>query len=122
MGFCGARLRKPQRLTTLSINEERARWRVTLQGYDRVLWEAMRPECLEDKVVDPQGFVDGIEDAVVVHADQVPCWLRIGALRQLYGSAEVKRRKTHAEAIPHVSEPGAQIQHNEEPDGMAQMR
>ena len=63
MGFCGARLRKPQRLTVLSAAEERARWRTTLQAYDRLLWEAMRPNHLQERVVDPEAFVDGIEDA-----------------------------------------------------------
>ena len=122
MRYCGARLRRPQRLTTLSLIEERGRWQCTLQGYDRLLWEAMRPECLQDLVVNPQAFVEGIEEAVVIHADQVPCWLRIGSQTQLYGNAEVKRRKTHLEAVPHLSEAGAQQQVCEEPDGMAQTR
>ena len=122
MRFCGARLRKPQRLTTLSVHEERCRWKCTLQAYDRLLWEAMRPECLEEKVVDPKAFVEGIEEAVAIHADQVPCWLRIGTQKQLYGNAEISRRKTHKDHVPHLSEPGAQRQHTEEPDGMAQTR
>ena len=83
MRFCGARLRMPQRLTTLNLNEERARWIATLQSYDRLLWEAMRPEFLQDLVANPEEFVDGIGDLVVIHADQVPCWLRIGSQKQL---------------------------------------
>jgi hypothetical protein len=62
MRFVGARLRTPQRLTVLSMNEERGRWMSTLQGYDRLLWEAMRPEFLQERVVDPEKFVEGIED------------------------------------------------------------
>ena len=85
MGFCGARLRKPQRLTFLSVAEERARWKTTLQAYDRLLWEAMRPEELQERVVHSEAFVDSIEDAFVIHADQVPMWLRIGTQKQLYG-------------------------------------
>ena len=123
MRFVGARLRTPQRLTTLSLSEERGRWMSTLQGYDRLLWESMRPELLSDRVVDPEGFVAGIEDALVIHADQVPCWLRVGQLRQLYGTAEVKKRKKrHEVAVPHLSEPGQQRQIIEEEDGMRQMR
>ena len=122
MRCCGARLRTPQRLTTLTMSEERSRWQCTLQAYDRLLWEAMRPKYLADQVVDPEAFVDGIEDAVVIHADQVPCWLRIGSQKQLYGSAEVRRKKAHEVAVPHLSEPGAQRVCVEEPDGMAQMR
>ena len=96
-----------------------------MQGYDRLLWEAMRPEFLEDTVVNPKAFVDGIEDTVVIHADQVPCWLKIGSLRQLYGNAELqgkRKRKRHEVAVSHLSEPGQQVVHVEEEDGMAQVR
>ena len=123
MRFVGARLRTPQRLTVLSLSEERGRWMSTLKGYDRLLWESMRPELLRDRVVDPEGFVAGLEDAVVIHADQVPCWLRVSQLKQLYGSVEVKRRKKkHEEAVPNLSEPGQQKQICEEEDGMTQIR
>ena len=123
MNFCGARLRTPQRLTVLSVNEERGRWITTLQAYDRLLWEAMRPEFLEEKVLDPKAFVDGIEDAVVIHADQVPCWLRIGSQKQLYGNAEVKKaKKRHQLQVEHLSQPGVQAMRETAPDGMAQTR
>ena len=36
MRFCGARLRTPQRLTCLTLNEERARWRTTPIYADQV--------------------------------------------------------------------------------------
>ena len=106
MRFAGARLRTPQRLTVLSLQEERCRWMSTLQAYDRLLWEAMRPEHLQERVVDPEKFVEGIEDTVVIHADQVPCWLRTGTLRQLYGNAEVRgKKKKHEVAVQGLSEP-----------------
>ena len=60
-----------------------------MQAYDRLLWEAMRPEELEERLVDPEAFVDGIEDAFVIHADQVPMWLRLGSQKQLYGNADI---------------------------------
>ena len=54
--------------------------------------------------MDPEKFVDGIEDTVVIHADQVPCWLRSGMLRQLYGNAEVRgSEKKNEVAVPHSS-------------------
>ena len=65
-----------------------------MQAYGRLLWEAMRPEHLQERVVDPEKFVEGIEDTVVIHADQVPCWLSSGMLRQLYGSAELMGEET----------------------------
>ena len=122
MRFCGARLRTPQRLAPLTINEERARWMTTLQNYDRLLWEAMRPEHLEESVVDPKAFVEGIEDTVVIHADQVPCWLRIGSMKQLFGKNELKKHKRHELVEPHLSTPGAQKASANEVDGMAQTR
>ena len=62
MRFVGARLRKPQRLTTLSLAEERCRWCCILQAYDRLLWESMRPELLGDRVLDPVRFVEGLQE------------------------------------------------------------
>ncbi len=122
MRFCDARLRRPQRLTTLTLAEERARWQCTLQAYDRLLWEAMRPEFLKDRVINPEEFVEGVEDTVVCHADQVPCWLRIGSQMQLYRAGEVRKRKRHEEATANLSEQGAQVQVTEAEDGMAQSR
>ena len=73
--------------------------------------------------MDPEKFVEGIEDTVVIHADQVPCWLRSGTLKQLYGNAEVKgSKKKHEVAVPNLSEPGQQVQVVEAEDGMRQMR
>ena len=54
---------------------------------------------------------------------QVPCWLGVGTLRQLYGNAELRsKKKKHEEAVPHLSEPGQQVQRDEGEDGMRQMR
>ena len=122
MRFCEVRLRRPQRLVHLTIFEERMRWEATLQAYDRLLWQAMRPELLGDMVVKPEEFVEGIEDLVVCHCDQVPMWLRSGSHMQLYLSSEVKRRKAHAERPVGLSEAGGQVQQNFQEDGMAQMR
>ena len=43
----------------------------TSQAFGILLWEVMRLEFLGRGVVDPQKFVDGIEDLVVCHCDQV---------------------------------------------------
>ena len=94
-----------------------------MQAYDRLLWEAMRPKFLENQVVKPQEFVEGIEDLVVCHCDQVPVWLRIGALRQLYTSSEVRSKRASFDAVgPRMHEPGGQVMTSHEPDGMSQMR
>ena len=72
--------------------------------------------------MDPEAFVAGIEDVVVCHSDQVPCWLRIGSQKQLYRQDEVRKRKRHQDAIPHLSEPGVQAVQCAADDGMAQTR
>ena len=50
MRFCDARLRTPQRLCCLTLEEEHQRCVNTLQAYVRLLWEAMRPELLIERV------------------------------------------------------------------------
>ena len=77
-----------------------------MQAYDRLLWEAMRPEASQERVVHPEAFVDGIEDAFVIHADQVPMWLRLGSQKQLYADDEVRHKKAHLSRVQNLSEPG----------------
>ena len=43
-------------------------------------------------------------------------------MKQLYRSSEVKKAKTHVTAVPHLSEPGAQVMRVSASDGMAQTR
>ena len=97
MRACDARLRKPQRLTRLSLAEEKVRWENTLMGFDRVLWEAMHEEEVDQQVVNPEDFVKNNEELVVCHCDQIPMWLRMGSSKQLFRSSEVKKegRKKH---------------------------
>ena len=77
-----------------------------MQAYDRLLWEAMRPEASQERVVHPEAFVDGIEDAFVIHADQVPMWLRLGSQKQLYADDEVRHKIAHLSRLQNLSEPG----------------
>ena len=100
-----------------------------MKGFDRVLWEAMRPELLKKKVARPEEFVEGIEDLVVCHCDQIPMWLRLGATKQLYTKTEVhsKKRKLHeakkrGEVQAAGNEEGGQVMVVEAEDGMAQLR
>lgn len=90
MNVCHARLRTPQRLTKLTLAEEEGRWRTTLMAYDRIMWEAMRAEQLKDRVVDPKRFVEQVKDTVICHCDQVPIWLKVGSMRQLFAASELK--------------------------------
>ena len=124
MRFCECRLRKPQRLTVLTIEEERMRWVSSLMSYDCLLWESMRPEeFLKGQLVDIEAWLREIAETVICHCDQVPMWLRVGSLRHLYAAHEVRRRKAAAEAgAPVGNEPGEQLVECFEEDGMTQMR
>ena len=82
----------------------------------------MRPEELEDRLVDSEAFVDGIEDAFVIHADQVPMWLRLGSQKQLYAEDEVRHKKAHLSRVQNLSELGQQAMRRNTLDGMAQTR
>ena len=81
-------------MTRLSLAEEKVRWENIVKGVGRAMWEAMRPEVLEEQqvVANPEAFVEGIEDLVVCHCDQVPMWLRLGSARQLFTADEVMRK------------------------------
>ena len=49
-----------------------------MKGFDRVLWEAMRPELLKGKVLNPDAFVEGVEGLAVAHCDQIPNVVEVG--------------------------------------------
>ena len=93
-------------------------------AYDRLLWESLRPEVyLSDQLVDVEAWLRDIAETVIIHCDQVPMWLRIGGMRQLYASHEVRKLKAAAIAGPSLgNEPGGQIVQCHEEDGMRQMR
>ena len=117
-----ARLRAPQRLVKLSLTEERGRWLTTLQAYDLMLYESMCPEKLRKLLADPERFVAGIEDLVIVHCDQIPVWIKIGAMKQLYSKDELRSKKAHEILEKDMNAPGERVVVSNEPDGMTQMR
>ena len=129
MRACDARLRRPQRLSRLSIAEEKVRWQNTLIGFDRVLWEAMQEEEVDQKVVDPEDFVRNNEELVVCHCDQIPMWLRMGSSRQLYKAGELRKEGRKRQELVEAGEiqkkgdeTGGQVQECHAEDGMTQMR
>ena len=117
-----ARLRTAQRLTTLTMDEERGRWESTLQSYYRTLFEAMHVEHLQGKVSDPEGFVKNVGDCEIVHCDQIPMWLRPGSAKALYRAAEGRLRKNHQLKQQGLCDPGGQVMDLHGLDGMTQLR
>ena len=88
----GIRLYKPQRLLSISLEEEEKR---ALQGWwsfdEAFRIAAVSPVSqLEDLVADPQGFRENVENLVIFMSDQVPMRLKISAGKQLYAESEVQ--------------------------------
>eukprot|EP00959_Pyramimonas_sp_CCMP1952_P375316 7860681-Pyramimonas_sp.AAC.1 len=125
----GIRLFKPQRLLSISLEEEEKR---ALHGW----WsfdEALRLACvdpvsdLDDHVADPQGFRDSVEDLVIFMSDQVPMWLKISPAKQLHAEYEVQEGKTKKTKDSSVQASAVQLIHDEgegddDNEGMTQLR
>ena len=97
--FCGARLRKPQRVASITKDQERDRWCQTLSSYDRLLYNCLREHRFGAAILDEakHDFVSNVSDMVVCHCDQVPMWLRIGSMRQLVSATELSGAKSRGD-------------------------
>ena len=78
-----ARLCKPQRLVSLTYEEEERR---ALRSWNRFDWKlnvaCFRPlEELANLVRDPQGFREHVRDLIIFMNDQIPIWRRAGSRR-----------------------------------------
>ena len=78
-----ARLCKPQRLVSLTYEEEERR---ALRSWNRFDWKlnvaCFRPlEELANLVRDPQGFREHVRDLIIFMNDQIPIWMRAGSRR-----------------------------------------
>ena len=91
--------RLPQRDTKFRPEQEKLRFQLTLQGFDRAQWRAAfgSVEDLQDWVADPQGFIDRRLETVIILSDQIPFWVKIGKLRVLMAAWESgqKLRKSY---------------------------
>ena len=117
--FNGARMRKPQRVVQLTVQQERDRWQQTLSNYDRLIYDCLRQERLGTRIVEDQkeSFVANASDMVVCHCDQVPMWLRLGTMRQLVSVDELQGIKR-----PDRQKSQSQKAVSEHADGMTQIR
>ena len=89
-----ARLCKPQRLVSLTYEEEERR---ALRSWNRFDWKlnvaCFRPlEELANLVRDPKGFRENVRDLVIYMNDQIPMWLKVKPGRQAYAEWELRRR------------------------------
>ena len=132
------RLYKPQRLLSISLEEEQRRALSGWHSFD----EAVRLACFDplDQLTDfcpnPQAFRDQVSDLVIFMSDQVPMWLKISPGTQLYGASEVvvpqKAKKKQAAAITEAQKAAQCANHQlirddeehseDENEGMTQLR
>ena len=88
-----ARLYKPQRLVSLSFQEEERR---ALRSWNRFDWKlnlaCFRPVAeLADVVKDPEGFRANVRDLVIFMNDQIPMWLKLKPGKQVYADFETRK-------------------------------
>ena len=89
-----ARLYKPQRLLSISLEEEEKRALAGWWSFDEALRIAVfdDKEVLQDFVPDPEAFREQVRDLVIFMSDQVPMWLKISPGKQLYAEHEVGQK------------------------------
>ena len=123
----GMRLYKPQRLLSISMEEEERRALAGWHSFDQALRLACFDpvENLSDMVADPKAFRDNVEDLVIFMSDQVPMWLKISPGKQLYAAAEVPDIIRRGAQESSVQAPRHQLINDEDdddPEGLTQLR
>ena len=95
--FCKLKLRKPQRITRFSPEEEALAAEMGWRWNDRAIWLAgcAGEEELKKHVLEPAKLQANRAAVVLGYSDQVPYWTGLETERQLYLETEVK---VHGEA------------------------
>ena len=88
-----AKLYKPQRLVSLTYEEEERRALRSWHRFDHKLNLAcFRPlEELAAVVKDPEAFRHNVRDLVIYMSDQIPMWLKIKPGKQVYAEFEIRK-------------------------------
>ena len=91
----GGSLFKPQRVTTLTMEEERIRCLATWHHFDHMLSLGAfgGEEELKAHVSNQKAWIENVENTTILFSDQVPFWCKIGAGNQVYCEAEVQSKK-----------------------------
>ena len=95
MSEWNARLFRPQRLVSLTYDEEERR---ALRGWFRfdhkLNLACFRPlEELAELVKDPEMFRECVRDLVIFMNDQIPMWLKLKPGKQAYAEFETRNGK-----------------------------
>ena len=90
-----ARLLKPQRVLTLTMDEEKMRACDTWRLFDWMMDQMVRRsgKFFEDRFALPQQAMSRLHETVLMFSDQIPCWLKIAPGRQLFRKDEVPVKK-----------------------------
>ena len=106
----GAKLLKPQRLVSLSLQEERRRVECSWQAFDFRVHRAAFGDLsfLEQSVMEPKSFRDNLGSTVLCFSDQIPFWIKVGSTRQLFAQFETQKNKSCRNAL--TSFAGAELQ------------
>ena len=93
--YFNARLFKPQRLVSLTYEEEERR---ALRSWHRFDWKlnlaCFRPlEELALVVKDPEAVRKHVRDLVIFMNDQIPMWLKLKPGKQVYAEFETRKGK-----------------------------
>ena len=109
LNFMNARLMKPQRLVSLTYEEEERR---ALRGWWRFDWKlnlaCFRPlEELDKLVRKPKLFRENVRDLVIFMSDQIPMWLKLKPGKQVYAEFETRKGK-HERNLGSLSGGGSQ--------------
>lgn len=101
--FLQARCLKPQRVLTLSAEEEYQRAVMTWQLYDKTLWRLMNgeKEWMDEHFACPEQAREHMSECVLLFSDQIPCWLKVSPGRQMYCKHEVRSGKKEKQLLSH---------------------
>ena len=94
VNYIGCRLLKPQRLMSLTPEEEQRRFEATLRFNDKRIWSVAfgDEQCLSDLGIGrPAEFIKHRKHCVFLASDQVPSYCKAKATHQLYDSWEVRK-------------------------------
>ena len=106
---CKGRMLQPGRMSTLSVEEEKARVKAGWQQFDHALHLAAfgSEEELGKYVANPGQLLQCKEDLVIGFSDQIPFWVKCPRTRQVYCEAEVSKTAAKSEKKPAGKEPEA---------------
>ena len=90
-----ARLLKPQRVMTLSMDEEKMRALNTWMLFDWIMDQMVRrsEKFFRARFAAPRPAMRNVSETVLMFSDQIPCWLKIASGRQLFRKDEVQAKK-----------------------------